>query len=180
MRYIIDQRFSYLLICLFFLFSPLIAHAEESHLPERISVAYSVDSIPFHFTGDNGQPAGMIIDQWRLWSKKTGIAIDFMPATWDETLRMVGEGRAEAHAGLFYNSNRDQFLDYGVALTRTDTHVFLHKALPPISRLEDLAAYRIGVLAKDYVEGHLKEKLPGASVIGFSELGIHLAQVLSI
>ncbi|MBF0186921.1 MAG: transporter substrate-binding domain-containing protein [Magnetococcales bacterium] len=141
----------------------------ESQPPQRISVAYSVDSIPFHFTGDNGQPAGMIIDQWRLWSEKSGIGVDFLPATWDETLRMVADGRADAHAGLFHNEERDAFLDYGTALTKTDTHVFLHKALPPISRLEDLSAYRIGVLAKDYVEGFLKQRLPNATIIGFSD-----------
>ncbi|MBF0370302.1 MAG: transporter substrate-binding domain-containing protein [Magnetococcales bacterium] len=135
---------------------------------QKISIAYSEDSIPFHYTGDNGQPAGMIIDQWRLWSKKTGITIDFKPAPWDETLRMVADGRADAHAGLFHNAERDQYLDYGAALTRTDTHVFLHKALPPITTLADLTAYRIGVLAKDYVEGFLKEKIPTATIIGYS------------
>ena len=137
--------------------------------PERITVAYSIDSIPFHFTGDNGQPAGMIIDQWRLWSKKSGIEVEFLPATWDETLRMVGDGRADVHAGLFHNAERDAYLDYGAPLTRTDTHVFLHKALPPIARLEDLAAYRVGVLAGDYVEGYLRERLPASAVVGYAD-----------
>ncbi len=137
--------------------------------PARISVAYSEDSIPFHYTGENNQPAGMIIDQWRLWSKKTGIAIDFVPANWDETLRLVGDGEVDAHAGLFHNAERDRFLDYGAALTRTDTHVFIHKTLPPISRLEELTAYRVGVLAKDYVEGFLQEKLPHATIIGYPD-----------
>ena len=141
-------------------------HAQTT-IPQRISVAYSSDSIPFHFTGDNGQPAGMIIDQWRLWSIKTGIDIDFIPATWDKTLRMVADGRTDVHAGLFFNHERDKFLDYGVALTKTDTHVFLHKALPPIRHLADLSAYRVGVLAKDYVEGFLQEKLPNAIIIGY-------------
>ena len=169
-------RWLWRLLLLLALLSPTYGVAETASpdsisipAPTRISVAYSIDSIPFHFTGDNGQPAGMIIDQWRLWSKKSGIEVEFIPAAWDETLRMVGEGRADVHAGLFHNAERDAFLDYGSALTRTDTHVFMHKALPPISRLEDLAAYRVGVLAGDYVEGYLRERLPDSAVVGFPD-----------
>ncbi len=125
--------------------------------PERISIAYSKDSVPFHFSDDSGKPAGIIIDLWRLWSQKTGIAIDFRAADWDETLTMVGSGTADVHAGLFYNKERDKFLDYGSALTKTDTHYFSHVALPPIKEIDGLEAYRVGVLGGDFVEGfHLR------------------------
>ena len=135
----------------------------------RVSVAYCSDCVPFHFTDDNGRPAGLIIDHWRLWSGKTGIAVDFRAASWDDTLRMVGAGVADAHAGLFFNAERDRFLDYGNALTKTDTHVFLHKSLPPIAGEQDLAAYRIGVIAKDFVEGFLKDRLPAANIVGYPD-----------
>ncbi|GEM_PF-820536 len=137
--------------------------------PDRISIAYSVDSVPFHFRDDQGKAAGMIIDLWKLWSQKTGIRIDFRPAPWDETLAMVGSGVADAHAGLFFNKKRDKFLDYGAALRKTDTHVFSHKTLPAIDRFEDLSAYRIGVLAEDYVEGYLKERLPKAVIVPYPD-----------
>ncbi len=137
--------------------------------PDRISIAYSKDSVPFHFSDESGQPAGIIIDLWRLWSEKTGIAIDFRVADWDETLSMVGSGAANAHAGLFFNKELDKFLDYGVALTKTDTHYFSDVTLPPIKEIDDLAAYRVGVLDGDYVEGYLKERLPKGVVIPFSD-----------
>jgi PAS domain S-box-containing protein len=137
--------------------------------PNRISIAYCKDSVPFHFSDENGQPAGIIIDLWRLWSEKTGIAIDFHAANWDATLTMVGSGAANAHAGLFYNKERDKFLDYGAALTKTDTHYFSHVALPPIKKIDGLAAYRVGVIEGDHVERHLKERLPEGAVIPFSD-----------
>jgi ABC-type amino acid transport substrate-binding protein len=136
--------------------------------PDRISVAYCIDCVPFHFQNDQGQPSGMIIEFWQLWSQKTGIAVDFRAAPWDDTLTMVGSGKVDAHAGLFFNKKRDKFLDYGVALRKTDTHTFIHNTVPPISRLENLLAYRIGVLAGDYVEGFLKKRLPGAAIIPYS------------
>ncbi|MCK5481961.1 MAG: transporter substrate-binding domain-containing protein, partial [Gammaproteobacteria bacterium] len=93
-----------LLVCL--LPHPLVAAS-----PERISVAYSVDSIPFQYTDENGEPNGIIIDYWKLWSEKTGITVDFIEATWNGTLALVRDGKADAHAGLFFNEQRDRFLD---------------------------------------------------------------------
>jgi len=134
---------------------------------DSISIAYCVDCVPFHFRDEQGDPAGMIIDLWRLWSQKTGIPIEFRSALWDDSLAMVGAGVVDIHAGLFFNEKRDKFLDYGVALRKTDTHVFINKNLPTINRLEELTAYRIGVLAEDFVEGHLKKRLPKADIVPY-------------
>ncbi len=135
--------------------------------PDRISVAYCIDCVPFHFQDENGKADGMIIDLWRLWSEKTGITIDYIPATWGETLKMVGEGVADAHAGLFYNEQRDAFLEYGASLTETDTHYFVSKGLTNVKTMEDLAGHEVGVLSGDYVEGYLESRLPEGTVIGF-------------
>jgi signal transduction histidine kinase/ABC-type amino acid transport substrate-binding protein/CheY-like chemotaxis protein len=151
---------------------PAIVSAQDSipkKRPERISVAYCSDCVPFHFQDEKGLPAGMLIDFWRLWSEKTGVEIDFRAAPWDDSLAMVGGGVADAHAGLFFNKERDEFLDYGSALRKTDTHVFIHKALPAVGRIEELSAYRIGVLAKDYVEGYLKKRLPKAIIVPYPD-----------
>ena len=143
------------------------AAAAESGKPDRISVAYCTDCVQFHFQDKDGKAAGLIIDMWRLWSERTGIAIDFKSATWEETLKMVGEGRADAHAGLFFNDERAKFLEYGASLTETDTKYFVHKDLPSIENVADLIAYKVGVLSGDYVEGFLKKKLPSENIVGF-------------
>jgi len=151
-----------LLVCL--LPFPLLAAS-----PERISVVYSIDSIPFQYTDENGAPNGIIIDYWKLWSEKTGIAVDFTEATWNETLALVRDGKVDAHAGLFFNKERDRFLDYGAALTRTDTHVFFHNSIGVPEDVSKLSAYRIGVLAKDFVEGYLQERITSNAVAGFPD-----------
>ena len=112
-----DQRltmvrfFAALLIAIAWTASALAATPSEepaSGAPpsEQVSVAYCVDCVPFHFSDEHGQPAGMIIDMWRLWSEKTGVALDFKPAQWSETLKMVAAGEADVHAGLFFNRHR--------------------------------------------------------------------------
>jgi len=154
--------FRLLLVCLLPL--PLLAAT-----PERISVVYSIDSIPFQYTDENGEPNGIIIDYWKLWSEKTGIAVDFTAATWNETLALARDGKVDAHAGLFFNAERDRFLDYGVALTRTDTNVFYHNSIGIPGDISKLSAYRIGVLAKDFVEGYLQARVSPDAVVGFPD-----------
>jgi signal transduction histidine kinase len=161
-----------LLVCL--LPFPLLAVS-----PERISVAYSIDSIPFQYTDESGEPNGIIIDYWKLWSEKTGIAVDFTAATWNETLALVRDGKVDAHAGLFFNKERDRFLDYGAALTRTDTHVFYHNSIGIPEDVSKLSAYRIGVLAKDFVEGYLQARVTPDAVVGFPDYSEIMARLRS-
>ena len=146
-------------------FAPMAFAADK---PERIFVAHCADCVQFHFQDQGGDADGLIIDMWRLWSERTGIAIDYQAATWEETLRMVADGRADAHAGLFFNDERAEYLEYGTSLTETDTHFFVHKDLPGIETVEDLTAYKVGVLAGDFVEGYLKAKLPPENIVAFA------------
>jgi signal transduction histidine kinase/DNA-binding response OmpR family regulator len=161
-----------LLVCLLPL--PLLAAT-----PERISVVYSIDSIPFQYTDDSGEPNGIIIDYWKLWSEKTGIAVDFTEATWNKTLALARDGKVDAHAGLFFNAERDRFLDYGVALTKTDTHVFYHNSIGIPADISKLSAYRIGVLAKDFVEGYLQARVTANAVVGFPDYSEIMARLQS-
>ena len=82
---------------------------------------------------------------------------------------MVGSGKADVHAGLFYSEERDRFLDYGEPFSKTDTHFFSHVSLPPVEEISSLTAYRVGVIKGDYVEGFLKERLPEGNVLPFPD-----------
>ncbi|MBF0621229.1 MAG: transporter substrate-binding domain-containing protein [Magnetococcales bacterium] len=165
----------YSLISVFLLILTLFTHGfstvqAQTVAPQKadpVRVAYCLDCVPFHFQDGQGKPAGLIIDLWNLFSQKTGQPVIFTPYTWDETLKKVASGEADAHAGLFFNETRDKFLDYGHSLSRTSTHVFLYKALPIISELTEVSAYRVGVLSGDYVEGFLKRTLPPETVVSY-------------
>ncbi|MBF0195362.1 MAG: transporter substrate-binding domain-containing protein, partial [Magnetococcales bacterium] len=155
-------------IILYYAFSIGMVQAQKNvdDIP-NIKVAYCLDCVPFQFQNKQGKPSGIIIDLWHLWSKKNDIKVEFKPYTWDESLKKVAKGEAHTHAGLFYNKERDKFLDYGQSLSRTSTHIFLHKALPTINTLTDVAAYRVGVLNGDFVEGYLKKKLPPETIVSY-------------
>ena len=135
---------------------------------DTLSVVYCLDCTPFEFQDESGEPAGMIMDHWKLWSKKTGITVNYQPAPWNKTLEMMRKGNVDAHAGLFYSKERDQYLQYGSALRKTDTHLFYHQSIY-ITHNRDLIPFRVGVISGDYVEGFLHEKFPEMSVVGYSD-----------
>ncbi len=134
---------------------------------DTISVVYCRDIPPFEYTDTDGSPNGLIIDYWKLWSNKTGIAVDFVEASWDQTLNLVKQGKVDAHAGLFFSKEREAYLEYGAVLSKTSTNIFAHESISIPDDIQKLGSYRIGVIAKDFVEGYLKKKLPEAVVTGY-------------
>jgi PAS domain S-box-containing protein len=136
----------------------------QTQLPEKVVVASSAGSAPFHFADEQGRPVGLIVDLWRLWSQKTGIEIEFKPVSWGDTLKLVREGKADIHAGLFYNDERETYLDYASALHKSDTHFFFHKSIYGLEKLEDLIGFKIGIIKGDFAVDYIMRELPGATV----------------
>lgn|GEM_PF-1584366 len=160
-----------LYIALFFL-SPFIHIKKANAVTDSatpITVVYCKDCVPFQFTNKTGQPDGIILDFWKQWSQRTGTPVIYKPAGWEETIALVRDGKAEAHAGLFFNEYRDQFLEYGTKLINTSTSVFFHDSIAIPDDVSDIKAFRIGVISGDMVESFLQEKLSDAAVVGFPD-----------
>ena len=157
------MRFAALLF-LFLLLLPVTLFAASS---DSISVVYCQDIPPFQYTDTDGSPQGLIIDYWKLWSDKTGIAVNFVEASWDQTLSLVKQGKVDVHAGLFFSKEREAYLEYGAVLSRSSTNVFVHESLSIPDDIQKLSPYRIGVIAKDFVEGFLKKELPQGVVVAY-------------
>ncbi len=138
--------------------------AGSGPVPHEITVVYNPGTPPLKFTDSQGQASGLLVDLWRLWSEKSGIAVEFREAPWDETLRMVREGEADVHAGLFFTEERDRFLDYTTALLDIEYLIFHHRTVLGVKDLEDLEGFRIGVpkgFTRDFVAGRLPQAALG-------------------
>lgn len=80
--------------------------------PSKITVAVGSDSVPFYFQGQDGQPQGLVVDLWKLWSQKTGVVVRFKVASFGDTLNLVRQGQADVHGGCFQSEQRAQYLDF--------------------------------------------------------------------
>ena len=69
-------------VIFYFLFIINILFANTSVL----KIAITTDMIPYSYVDENNEPNGMLVDYWKLWSKKTNTKIEFVPSTWTKTL----------------------------------------------------------------------------------------------
>lgn len=135
-----------------------------TRLPKKVTIATSIDQMPFHFVDNNGRAVGMLVDLWRLWGKKNDIEVTFKSGVWSESLNLVRDKKADIHAGCFFSKERGKFLDYAAPLTVCDTHFFFHKSVFGLKNLEDLIGFKIGVLKNDFAVEFIRKNLPGAYI----------------
>ena len=152
-------------VLMFCLLAAPMAHAAQH--PSKVTVAISKDYPPYNALDAQGRPWGWLVDIWRLWSKKTGMEVQFVAASFGETLRLVGEGKVDVHGGCFYSKQRAEYLDYVAPLLDSTTSFFFHRGIFGIRNVLDLIPFRIGVIKGDFLVGYLREKLPEASLAEF-------------
>ncbi len=59
----------------------------------------SVGNQPFMGVSPTGQPQGLLVDLWQLWSEQTGVAISFVPDSTPAGLKALQQGRIDIHMG---------------------------------------------------------------------------------
>ncbi len=113
---------------------------------QEITVVYNAGVAPLKFEDDAGEPSGILPDIWRLWSHKTGQAIRFIRTeTFNESLDMVREGRADLNAGLFLTPEREEFLEFSEPVFTLNYFIYTHPTLKATASLEDLRGLVVGV-----------------------------------
>lgn len=126
-------------------------------------ISHSASMPPLSFLDSAGKPQGIIIDIWKLWSKKTGINIKFKLTTWEKSLTAVIMGNADVHGGLFYTDERaeklsysDKFFDFnGGLFVSTQIHDF---------RIEQIDNLKCGVIKEDFAKKFMEDNFPYVSL----------------
>ena len=128
--------------------------------PVKIIVADDRAYAPFAFLDPSGQPQGMTIDFWKLWSQKTGIAVEFRLLEWDAALAAVGEGQADVVGGLFRTPQREKIFDFSEPYFTISTGLFFHSQIHGIREFGDLSGFTVGIVKGDSAEEWIREKYP--------------------
>lgn len=129
----------FLSVFLLLLLAP-VAQAQE------VSIVYNAGVAPLKYDDDAGEPAGILLDIWRMWSEKTGQGIRFIRTeTFNESVDMVREGGADLNAGLFHTAEREEFLEFSAPVFTLNYHIFTHPTLKATASLEDLQGLVVGV-----------------------------------
>ena len=78
--------------------------------PAVIRVVMDNNYPPYVFLGSDGGIQGLLVDQWRLWERKTGVAIELTAMDWNSALVAMREGRFDVIDTIFTTDERRQGL----------------------------------------------------------------------
>ena len=136
---------------------------------DTLVISYNTNNPPFKFVNEAGEPDGILIDVWKLWSEKTGIPLKFIDAGFNETVEMVIRGDADVNSGLFFTEEREKSLDFTSPLLPVDYFLFVHRSVyrPNFSKNE-LSAYKIGV-PEGFTADFAKERFPDSVIEIYSD-----------
>ena len=116
--------------------TPVFAQGQKPK--DMLVIAISLDFQPFTFLNAESQPAGMFVDIWRLWAKKTGTKIKFVSSDRETSLENLENHKADMHSGLFYSQERSNWLSVSLPFYETRVSLFFplkHSMIADINEL---------------------------------------------
>jgi len=131
---------------------------------KAVNIAISKDMIPYSFVDDNGEPNGIFVDYWKLWSKKTGVKVQFQAYSWNESLEAIQESKADIHSGLFKNEQRKEFVKYLDKIYPSQSYVYVNKNRSNIDSIKDVSNQTVAVQAGAYFESYFKKNYPNIKI----------------
>ncbi len=152
--------------------------ANASLAKERLVVAIDSQYAPMSFVAPNGEPEGILVELWRLWSEQTGVEVDFVYGTWEQTLEMVRSGKADVHSGLFRNSLRAEWLSFSDALysVKSAFHQRTHAAVPDQDAPQNS---KIGAVAGTYQYDFLEANYAKSRIVAYADHDALLTALVS-
>jgi len=112
---------------------------------------------PFVFKGDQGELKGIVVDQWRLWEKKTGRSVELTGMDWSEAQRRMQAGEFDVIDTIFRNEKREAIYDFTTPYAQLDVPLFFHEDISGIRGPEDLKGFLVAVKAGDSAIDVLKK-----------------------
>ncbi|MCG9746594.1 transporter substrate-binding domain-containing protein [Shewanella sp. Isolate8] len=117
---------------------------------------------PFVDTGGDGEPHGLYIDIWKLWSKKTGIEVEFRPAAMEDGLDELRFHRADIHVGYPESDTMKSNLTRAWRTYQVKSRLFSYGKA--INSLDELKGKRVGAVPTAPYLDKLKQALPNSEL----------------
>ncbi|MHC1787813.1 MAG: HD domain-containing phosphohydrolase [Christensenellales bacterium] len=136
------------LACLLLIYGAGVSKASSVDM-EKITVVMDSNYPPYVFRDDEGDLKGILIDQWALWSKKTGVEAMITAMNWPDALAAMKNGEYNVIDTVFLNEERDVWLDFGAPYVKIDVAVFQDKAIGGITDIRSMRGFAIAAKAED-------------------------------
>ena len=130
---------------------------EQPNSPREISVVTDDNYPPYIFRNADGELQGILVDQWALWSRTTGVHVKLDAMDWADALARMQAGEYDVIDTAFYNEERDTWLDFASAYTTIDVPIFHNNKIAGITDAASLVNFEVAVKAGDSCIAILKD-----------------------
>lgn len=148
-------------ICIFLFVAlwPLAAQeGAKKEAPLSIRVVCDDNYPPYVFRNNAGEVQGIIPDQWKAWSRVTGIKVRFDAMDWSKAQEEIRSGKADVIDSIFKTPDRERIFDFLEPYTDIPVSVYFHKSISGIGSVQDLTGFRIAVKEGDAAIDVLQSK----------------------
>ena len=104
---------------------------------------------PYVFRNAEGNLRGILIDEWNLWSRKTGVPVEVTAMDWSDALAAMKNGEYDVIDTIFYTDERNGWLDFSEPYVNISVPIFYNKALTGITDASSLRGFTVAVKAGD-------------------------------
>ncbi len=134
---------------------------------KTLSIACTINTYPYSYQDKDGQLKGAVIDIWQLWSKKTGIQIEFIPDSLNACIDSVCSGKRDV-LGMYSHGKDEHLCLRDVApIFKDNIYFFWNKSISGIQTLQDLKGFKIGCVQGNGAEAYIQKNLPEAVLTVF-------------
>jgi ABC-type amino acid transport substrate-binding protein len=112
---------------------------------------------PFVFRDNAGKLEGILVDEWRLWERQTGIRAEIHALDWSEALQRMRAGEFEVIDTVFKTSDRTADWDFTKPYARIDVPIFFRKGISGLTGLGSLKGFPVAAKAGDAAADLLKQ-----------------------
>ena len=130
---------------------------EQQASPKEISVVTDDNYPPYVFRNAEGELQGILVDQWNLWSRTTGVKVKLDAVDWATALLRMRDGEYDVIDTAFYNEERDTWLDFTSAYATIDVPIFHNRNIAGITDAASLVNFEVAVKAGDSCIAILKD-----------------------
>ncbi|MDQ7836668.1 MAG: EAL domain-containing protein [Humidesulfovibrio sp.] len=131
------------------------------------------DNPPYCFRDEHGQPAGLLVDYWRLWGEKAGVEVRVSLAEGGDALVQVATGQADAVAGIPFTATLEDTFAFTRPLLDMGIGVFAVSGRDGLTReqLETQSA-AVGLVQSDPAAAFLAATYPNLRQEYFPDLNV--------
>jgi len=141
---------------------------------DTLLLAFSPNNAPYMTLSRTGEPIGLFVDIWRLWSQYTGQKIDFIAEDMMASTALVKAQSVDVMIAFPFGKKNNVNLKKAWYIYQAQSKVYVRSELTTIKTVSDLKGYTIGIFSTSPYKAKFKNQYPDIKIKEFSSVDLLL------